>query len=94
MNHLRLAKYQDIMLIAQEDFEVGNASYLNLLVSDITHYADTISPQFIVSELTDQPWNAKELTIKDPDGHLITLTQPNITDIDFNTLIKTVTQKY
>ena len=32
MEHLRLEKYQDIMLISSDDFEVGNATYLNILV--------------------------------------------------------------
>ncbi|SUK33548.1 glyoxalase family protein [Staphylococcus aureus] len=35
MNHLRLEKYQDLMLISQKDFEVGNSIYLNILVKDI-----------------------------------------------------------
>ena len=35
MNHLRLEKYQDLMLISQTDFEVGNSIYLNILVKDI-----------------------------------------------------------
>ena len=37
MEHLRLEKYQDIMLISSDDFEVGNATYLNILVKDINN---------------------------------------------------------
>ena len=44
MNHLRLAKYQDIMLIINDtDWHVGNAIYLNLLVDDIDAVAARVS---------------------------------------------------
>ena len=78
MNHLRLEKYQDLMLISQKDFEVGNSIYLNILVN----------------QLEEQPWNAKEMTIKDPDGNLITLTQSNISDTDFEKLMKKTSKDY
>lgn len=41
----------------------------------------------VVVPITQQPWNAIEMTIKDPDGHLITLTQSNISKEDFDSLI-------
>ncbi|HFQ1336389.1 TPA: hypothetical protein ACHAF8_002779 [Staphylococcus aureus] len=49
MNHLRLEKYQDLMLISQKDFEVGNSIYLNILVKDIEEKSQNISQKFIVS---------------------------------------------
>ena len=94
MNHLRLEKYQDLMLISSNDFKVGNSIYLNLLVKDIESKSQTISPKFVVSELEEQPWNAKEMTIKDPEGHLITLTQSNISDTDFEKLMKQTSKNY
>ena len=94
MNHLRLEKYQDLMLISQRDFEVGNSIYLNILVKDIEEKSENISEKFIVSQLEEQPWNAKEMTIKDPDGHLITLTQSNISDTDFKKLMKQTSKDY
>ena len=94
MNHLRLEKYQDLMLISQTDFEVGNSIYLNILVKDIEEKSQNISQKFIVNQLEEQPWNAKEMTIKDPDGHLITLTQSNISDTDFEKLMKKTSKDY
>lgn len=94
MNHLRLEKYQDLMLISQTDFEVGNSIYLNILVKDIEEKSQNISQKFIVNQLEEQPWNAKEMTIKDPDGHLITLTQSNISDTDFEKLMKQTSKNY
>ena len=94
MNHLRLEKHQDLMLISQTDFEVGNSIYLNILVKDIEVKSQNISQKFIVNQLEEQPWNAKEMTIKDPDGHLITLTQSNISDTDFEKLMKQTSKDY
>ena len=94
MNHLRLEKYQDLMLISQTDFEVGNSIYLNILIKDIEEKSQNISQKFIVNQLEEQPWNAKEMTIKDPDGHLITLTQSNISDTDFEKLMKQTSKDY
>ncbi|MGX7262352.1 VOC family protein [Enterococcus crotali] len=88
MNHLRLDKYQDIMLIQSNNFIVGDSNYLNILVEDIERLANRISPKVIVDSLEQQPWNAIEMTITDPDGHLITLTQSNVGKEDFDVLIK------
>ncbi|HHZ6977748.1 TPA: YSIRK-type signal peptide-containing protein [Staphylococcus aureus] len=79
---------------ATTDFEVGNSIYLNILVKDIEEKSQNISQKFIVSQLEEQPWNAKEMTIKDPDGHLITLTQSNISDTDFEKLMKKTSKDY
>lgn len=80
--------------ISQTDFEVGNSIYLNILVKDIEEKSQNISQKFIVNQLEEQPWNAKEMTIKDPDGHLITLTQSNISDTDFEKLMKQTSKEY
>ena len=76
------------MLISSDDFEVGNATYLNILVKDINNLEKHITSQFIVEQLEEKPWNAKEMTIKDLDGHLLTLSHSNITDKDFQKLMK------
>lgn len=94
MNHLRLGKYQDLMLICSNNFEVGNSIYLNLLIKDIENKSKTISPKFVVIGLEEQSWNAKEMTIKDPDGHLITLTQSNISDADFEKIMNQTSKKF
>lgn len=94
MNHLRLNKYQDIMLIQATDFIVGNASYLNVLVEDIENLATRISPKVVIAPIMQQPWNAIEMTVKDPDGHLITLTQSNISKEDFELLMKKTSKEF
>ena len=88
MEHLRLAKYQDIMLISGKQFEVGNAVYTNILVPNIRILKQRISSQYIVEDLEEKPWNSIEMTIKDLDNHLITLTQSNIKNEEFNALMQ------
>ncbi|TBW88018.1 VOC family protein, partial [Staphylococcus hominis] len=87
MEHLRLAKYQDLMLISGKQFEVGNAVYTNILVPNIRILKQRISSQYIVEDLEEKPWNSIEMTIKDLDNHLITLTQSNIKNEEFNALM-------
>lgn len=94
MNHLRLNKYQDIMLIQKTGFVVGSGTYLNLLVNDISKKIKKISPKAIQEPLAEKPWNATEATIKDPDGYLITLTQPHIEQKDFDRVIKNTKQHF
>ncbi|MCO6332919.1 VOC family protein [Staphylococcus epidermidis] len=88
MEHLRLAKYQDLMLISGKQFEVGNAVYTNILVPNIRILKQRISSQYIVEDLEEKPWNSIEMTIKDLDNHLITLTQSNIKNEEFNALMQ------
>jgi len=92
MNHLRLNKYQDIMLIQSDDFNSGNGCYINILVEDIETIANSISEKYILQPLEQMPWNAKEMTIIDPDGYQVTLTESNISDKDFDKLMNIVSK--
>lgn len=94
MNHLRLKKYQDIMLIQSDDFISGNGCYINILVDDINILANSISEKYVLQPLEQMPWNAMEMTIVDPDGYQITLTESNISDKDFEKLMGSISQKY
>ncbi|GLB46173.1 glyoxalase [Philodulcilactobacillus myokoensis] len=84
LNHLRLNKYQDIMLIQSDNVKIGNSIYLNLMVNDVKAMLKSVSPKAIQSPIEQKPWNATEAVVKDPDGHLITLTHPNISKEDLN----------
>lgn len=94
MEHLRLAKYQDLMLISGKQFEVGNAVYTNILVPNIRILKQRISSQYIVEDLEEKPWNSIEMTIKDLDNHLITLTQSNIKNEEFNALMQHISKTF
>lgn len=86
LNHLRLNKYQDFMLIQSEDFNSGNGCFINILVDDIETIANSISEKYVLQPLEQMPWNAMEMTILDPDGYQITLTESNIKDENFEKL--------
>lgn len=75
MDHLRLADYQDLMLIAAEAFTVGDGAILNVAMNDLQNIAQKIPSKWIVEPLMEKPWNALEMTIKDPNGYLFTLTE-------------------
>jgi len=94
MNHLRLKKYQDIMLIQSDDFTSGNGCYINILVDDIETIASSISEKYILQPLEQMPWNAMEMTIVDPNCYQITLMESNISDEDFEKLMDSVSKKY
>ena len=95
MTHLRHSNYQDIMLIQSSNFIVGNGFRLNLSVTTIEEIATKLAPTSIIEPLMTQPWNAKEITINDPDGYLITLTQPSLEQTkDFDAVIKNSHQTY
>ena len=41
-----------------------------------------------MEDLEEKPWNSIEMTIIDLDNHLITLTQSNIKNEEFNALMQ------
>ncbi len=94
MNHLRLNKYQDIMLIQSDDFNSSNGCYINILVEDIETIANSISEKYVLQPLEQMPWNAMEMTIVDPDGYQITLTESNIKDEDFEKLMNSASKNF
>lgn len=47
----------------------------------------SISDMYVLQPLEQMPWNAMEMTIVDPNGYQITLTESNISDEDFETLM-------
>ncbi|UOO44515.1 VOC family protein [Enterococcus casseliflavus] len=88
MDHLRLADYQDLMLIAAEAFTVGDGAILNVAMNDLQNIAQKIPTKWIVEPLMEKPWNALEMTIKDPNGYLFTLTEAiRKNESDFQTLM-------
>lgn len=84
MSHLRREKYQDLMLLASdnEKQEISNI-VVNLAVKNIEQIATGFSSNEMVSPLTEQPWNAKELTICTPEGLQITLSEQKEKNLSF-----------
>ena len=80
MNHVRLGRYQDLMLIAQpEDQEMpargqGIVIYMTIDIS-LDGLADRArSVGSVVDGPTDTSWNTREFTVADPEGYVLTLS--------------------
>ncbi len=82
LTHLRWAKYADLLLVPDQprrDERRGVGVTLNFAMGDasIDEFAEAVhSNGVVVTGPVDQPWNARELTLADPDGYRLTFTQP------------------
>ena len=83
LTHLRWAKYADLLLVvdrSQASEPKGIGVSLNFAVTQES--VDDLAAKVIkmggtiASGPTDQPWNAREITILDPDGYRLVFTQP------------------
>lgn len=85
MSHLRREKYQDFMLIAGEiEYQKDSHMIVNLAVKNIEQIANRFSSDEIMHPLTEQPWNAKELTICTLEGLQITLSEQQEKNLNFD----------
>ncbi|MEZ0541336.1 glyoxalase superfamily protein [Fibrella arboris] len=67
-----VAKDEVALFFCLED--QGNpGTWLSLMVDDVDAYYDTIKANgaTIVRPPTDEPWNMREMLVKDPDGHIL-----------------------
>ncbi|MGE7910455.1 glyoxalase [Lysinibacillus xylanilyticus] len=92
MTHLRGTKYQDLMLIQAKEVNTSDSVIINLFSNDIysIYQAALDNKTNIIQQPTVQPWNAKELTLEDPDGYVFTITESVDTNKDFDTVIDNV----
>lgn len=82
--HLRRAQYQDLLLVPAftgiftEPMEPGGGVRLTFKVEEdidelAAHAAEAGAE--IVEGPVDRPWNAREVTVQDPDGYRITFSR-------------------
>lgn len=81
MNHLRLGRYQDLVLVPASGSDDGPrghgvAVYLTLRegIESIAQRAASAGLQ--VKGPADTPWNTREFTVRDPDGYILVFAQP------------------
>lgn len=81
--HLRWAKYADLLIRNQtppaQNMVKGagitlNFNVLGMSVDDVAGRARQYGAR-IVSEPKNQPWNARDFSVADPDGFILTFTQ-------------------
>jgi len=81
MNHLRLGRYQDLMLIAQPqslgEATKGQGVVINLALEkgmdDLAQRAKSAGAR--VEGPAETGWNTREVTVADPDGYVLTFSQ-------------------
>ena len=85
--HLRRYKYQDILVMPSRrsvqpsaaltvSFAAADADALDALAERIRRHAPDV-----LDGPRDMPWNARELTVRDPDGHAFVFFAPARTPI-------------
>ncbi|WLR42082.1 VOC family protein [Bacillus carboniphilus] len=85
--HLRGKKYQDIILVKNQPNASTHEAKVILTVEDV-HKFEKKAIQFgIKTKITEQPWNAVELELEDPDGYPIILSMRNH-DLSFDEVVK------
>ena len=81
--HVRWRKYADLLLLAQREpadaIPKGAGITLSFAVfegrvDDIAERARRYGAE-LLTQPTNQPWNARDFSIKDPDGFVLTFTQ-------------------
>jgi uncharacterized glyoxalase superfamily protein PhnB len=81
MNHIRLKRYQDLMLIAEPPTSTtsnkGQGMVINLTYDgDLDSLAKRArSTGAVVKGPRSTPWNTREVVVQDPDGYVLTFSQ-------------------
>jgi uncharacterized glyoxalase superfamily protein PhnB len=81
--HLRWAKYADVLLRGSREPTDTTPKGVGITLSFavVTGRVDEVAERArrygapLLTEPTDQPWNARDFSIKDPDGFVLTFTQ-------------------
>ena len=95
MNHIRLAKYQDLLLLPQPQDTVDTPS--NGLIISFSYDGDlaalaqrAISTGATVGGPTAMPYNAYELTVIDPNGFILIFSQIIDTNRTFENVMSSI----
>lgn len=96
LTHLRWAKYADLLLVPDRSSPSepkGLGITLNFAMGgkSIDDFSDGVAAKVVtIDGPVDQPWNARELTIRDPDGYRLTFTQPIRMDLSIEDVTDSV----
>jgi len=97
--HLRWKKYADLLLVtasppqaAIEPKGAGVTLYFAMDSGDVDQLAERARAHgaTLVSGPVTQPWNAREVTLLDPDGYRLTFTQRADERLDFEQVVSQV----
>ena len=89
--HLRRDRYQDVLLFPSESGRLdspGRGIVMQIQAGEVS--VDEIADKARQAGSTDvvgpleQPWNVREVTIRDPDGYRLRFSEPIDTNLSFN----------
>jgi catechol 2,3-dioxygenase-like lactoylglutathione lyase family enzyme len=89
--HLRRDRYQDLLLYPHQSEELDNPGEGIVIqfqagdtsVGEITENAQQAGALDVEGPV-EQPWNVREVTIRDPDGYQIRFSEPIDTNLSFD----------
>ena len=97
--HLRWAKFADLLLVADrnqtsEPRGIGVTLNFAMTQDSVDDFATKVIKMggTIASGPTDQPWNAREVTVLDPDGYRLVFTQPIDMQMSIDDVVNNVKQ--
>ena len=97
--HLRWAKYADLLLVSDTSQTsvpkgVGVTLTFAMAQDSVDSFAAEIGSKgaSIISGPVDQPWNAREVTVLDPDGYRLVFTQPIDKQMSMEEVVENVKQ--
>lgn len=98
--HLRWAKYADLLLVedrnrASEPKGIGVSLNFAMTQESVDDLATKIIKMggTIASGPIDQPWNAREITVLDPDGYRLVFTHPIDKQMSMGEVVENVKQR-
>ena len=98
MAHLRRGKYQDIMLVHGVCNHNRDIEGIVLTFSfgeniDAFAYGANEAGAEVVGGPANTSWNTREVTLRDPDGYLLTFTHGPRADISFENVVESISDE-
>jgi len=97
LTHLRWLKFADLLLVPDQSQTskpkgVGvslNFAMVNQTVDELAKRITKMNGS-ILSRPVDKPWNAREMTVLDPDGYRLVFTQPINKEMSFDNVVDNI----
>ena len=95
MNHIRLGRYQDLMLVAQAPGALEGPAGIGVVINlTLDGGVDALAERASAAGATivgpaNTPWNTRELSVTDPDGYTLTFSQVADATLTFDQVMPT-----
>lgn len=100
LSHLRWAKYADLLLVPDSNpttVKKGAGVTLSFAMGErpIDDFSNDVIKKVATKTIgpVDQPWNAREFTVLDPDGYRLTFTQPINMSLSMDAVVDSISKR-